>query len=58
MWGDTLEGGGDTRVKAIKAIVIVTAMSHKSRPGFSGKNKGVTPSVTARVSPTLVTPLK
>ena len=30
-------GGGDYRVKAIKAIVIVTAMSKKRSPYFSGK---------------------
>jgi len=32
-------------VKAI--IVIVTAMSEKRSPGYSGKNRGVTPSVAA-----------
>ena len=30
-----------------KAIVIMTAMSKKRSPGFSGKNRGVTPSVAA-----------
>ena len=33
-------------------------MSKKRSPGFSGKNRGVTPSVAARMSPTLVTPLR
>ena len=28
-------------------MVIVTAMSQKQSPGFSGKNRGVTPSVAA-----------
>ena len=32
-------------------------MSKKRSPGFSGKNRGVTPSVFARVSSTLVMPL-
>ena len=41
---------GDTRVKAIKSDSDSdsdTAMSKKRSPGFSGKNRGVTPSVAA-----------
>jgi len=45
VWGDTIDMG-DTRVKAIKAIVIVTAMSNKKgRQVF--QHIGVTPSVAA-----------
>ena len=33
-------GRGDTRVKAIKAIVIVTAMSKKGRQVFQEKIEG------------------
>ena len=41
-------GGGDTRMKAIKSDLIVTAMSkRKWSPGFSGKNRRVTPPVAA-----------
>ena len=46
MWGDTLEGG-DTRVKAIKSDSDNYSDEQKRSPGFSGKNGGVTPSVTA-----------
>ena len=46
MWGDTLERG-DTRVKAIKSDNDSDSDEQKRSPGFSGKNRGVTPSVTA-----------
>jgi len=42
--GDTLEGG-DTRVKAIKSDS--DSDEQKRSPGFSGKNRGVIPSVAA-----------
>ena len=50
-------GGGDTRVKAKKATVIVTAMSKKRSPGFQEKIEGWHPQLPLRVSPTLVMPL-
>ena len=50
-------GGGDTRVKAIKSDSDGDSDEQKWSPGFSGKNRGLTGSVAARVSPTLVTPL-
>ena len=44
MWGDTLHpGGGDTRVKVIKSDS--DSDSDEQKKGFSGKNRGVTPSV-------------
>ena len=49
MWGDTLERG-DTRVKAIKSDSDSDSDEQKRgkrSPGFSGKNRGVTPSVAA-----------
>ena len=45
-------------MKAIKAIVIVTAMSKKRSSVFSGKNRGMTSSVAAPGVTTLVTPLE
>jgi len=46
VWGDTLEGS-DTRVKAIKSDSDSDSDEQKRSPSFSGKNKGVTPSVAA-----------
>ena len=40
-------GGGDTRVKAIKSDSDSDSDDKKRSPGFSGKNRGVTPSVAA-----------
>ena len=45
MWGDTLES--DTQVKAIKSDSDSDSDEQKRSPGFSGKNRGVTPSVAA-----------
>jgi len=45
VWGDTLEG--DTRVKAIKSDSDSDSDEQKRSPGFTGKNRGVTPSVAA-----------
>ena len=47
--GDTLEGG-DTRVKAIKSDKVMSKKglaTKKRSPGFSGTNRGVTPSSVA-----------
>jgi len=44
VWGDTLEGG-DTRVKAVKSDSDSDSDEQKRSPGFSGKNRGVTPSL-------------
>ena len=44
-------------MKAIKSDSDSDSDEQKRSPGFSGKNRGVTPSVAPRVSPTLVTPL-
>jgi len=38
---------GDTRVKAIKSDSDNDSDEQKRSPGFSGKNRGVTPSVAA-----------
>ena len=46
MWGDTLEGG-DTRVKAIKSDSDSDSDEQKKVARFSGKNRGVTPSLAA-----------
>ena len=40
-------GGGDTRVKAIKSDSDSDSDEQKRSPGFSEKNRGVTPSVAA-----------
>ena len=49
--------GGDTRVKAIKSDSDSDSDEQKRSPGFSGKNRGVTPSVAASGVTHLVTPL-
>jgi len=46
VWGDTLEGG-NTRVKAIKSDSDSDSDEQERSPSFSGKNRGVTPSVAA-----------
>ena len=43
--------GGDTRVKAIKSDSDSDSDEEKRSPSFSGKNRGVTPSVAAFTHP-------
>jgi len=45
--GVTPRWRGDTRVKAIKSDSDSDSDEQKRSPGFSGKNRGVTPSVAA-----------